>query len=117
MPYLYWPAPNLDINTSSTNPGDYIAVFKYSACVKECPSGDNKTVVQCIQPKAFTAESNKFKGCEYYPGGTSVNFKFRYSTQLVIGKYCLPDSAALKDVAVQQFNDNFYKKYDVDKYS
>jgi hypothetical protein len=32
-PYLYWPAPNFNINTSSSNAGDYLAVFKYSVCV------------------------------------------------------------------------------------
>lgn len=118
FPYLYWPAPNFNINTSSTNYQDYMAVFKYSACVRECPSGDNKTLVQCIQPKTFEASApKKFANCEYYPAGTSYNYKFRYETKLVIGRYCLPSSEALADEAVKAFNDNFYNKYDVDKYS
>lgn len=69
-------------------------------------------------PKTFIADQpTKFRNCEYYPASTSVNYRFRYSTELVIGKYCLPNSEALKDAAIQQFNDNFYSKYDVDKYS
>ncbi len=46
-PYLYWPAPNYNINTSSTNVADYLAVFKYSTCVKECPKNDTKVKVDC----------------------------------------------------------------------
>lgn len=34
-----------------------------------------------------------------------------------MNRYCLPTTEALKDAAVQTFKDNFYNKYDVDKYS
>ena len=45
-PYLYWPAPNLKgVNMSSKNPSDYMQIFKYSTCVKSCPSGDASTQV------------------------------------------------------------------------
>lgn len=82
-PYLYWPAPNLQINTSSTNPGDYLAVFKYSTCVSACPSSDNTTKVNCMQPATFNKDQpNKFSNCTYYPLGTSYNVTLRYGTQL-----------------------------------
>lgn len=55
-PFLYFPAPNLQINTSSKNPGDYMAVFKYSACVKSCPTADNRTQVMCNMPKLFNTD-------------------------------------------------------------
>jgi hypothetical protein len=72
-PYLYWPAPNLNINTSSKNPGDYMAVFKYSTCVKTCPSADNTTQVQCLQPKIFNVDQpGKFINCTFYVAGGIV---------------------------------------------
>lgn len=69
-PYLYWPAPNLNINTSSKDPAEYMKIFKYSTCVKSCPSGDNTTKVQCLQPLKFsTDQPNSFFDCVYYPMG------------------------------------------------
>jgi hypothetical protein len=86
-PYLYWPAPNLNINTSSKNPGDYMAVFKYSTCVKTCPTADNRTQVQCLQPKIFNVDQpGKFINCTFYIAGGVVRGQngpgLRYNTTL-----------------------------------
>jgi len=84
-PYLYWPAPNLEINTASKDPKEYMKIFKYSACVKECPSSKVATQVKCLQPKRFDTDMvGKFKDCTYYPLGTNVpnSPPFRYDTVL-----------------------------------
>ena len=62
-PYLYWPAPNYNIDTSSSNPGDYMAVFKYSTCVKSCPLNKTEVPVECVQPTIF--DNNTFVNCVY----------------------------------------------------
>jgi len=85
FPYLYWPAPNYNINTSSTNPGDYMAVFKFSMCVKSCPTADTASPVQCKQPKKFDLDApGKFKNCTYYPVANTLTNgpAFRYGSQL-----------------------------------
>lgn len=72
-PYLYWPAPNLEIDTKSTDPKEYMKIFKYSTCVKECPSAKVTSQVLCLQPKKFeTDKPGKFSKCVYYPLGTSL---------------------------------------------
>ena len=69
-PYLYWPAPNLNFNTSSKDAAEYMKIFKYSTCVKTCPSGDNSTKVDCLQPVKFSTEQpGNFYECVYYPAG------------------------------------------------
>jgi len=75
------------MNTSSKNPGDYMAIFKYSTCVKECPTANNRTAVLCNQPKIFNTDApNKFFECTYYPAGGFVPGNrgpgFRYNTTL-----------------------------------
>lgn len=70
-------------------------------CVKSCPSGDNKTIVDGIQPKLFnSSKPGYFVNGEYFPGTVKVNYRLRYSTKIVLGKYCMPDSEALKDAAI-----------------
>ncbi len=93
-PYLYWPAPNLKINTSSTNPADYMAIFKYSTCVKTCPSADNRTQVECLQPKIFNVDQpGKFINCTFYVAGGIVKGNngpgLRYNTTLSNNLDCL----------------------------
>ena len=43
----------MQVNYSSTNPADYLAILKYSTCVKECPSANTNTPVQCKMPNNF----------------------------------------------------------------
>jgi hypothetical protein len=86
-PYLYFPAPNLKINTSSTNPGDYMAIFKYSSCVRECPTADNKTQVLCKTPDLFNRDQpGKFINCTFYAGAGIIKGQtgpgLRYATTL-----------------------------------
>ena len=38
-------------------------------------------------------------------------------SSLVLGKYCVPNSEAIKKEAIKQFKDTFYEKYNVDKFS
>jgi hypothetical protein len=52
-PYLYWPAPNINFNATSKDPAEYMKIFKFSTCVKSCPSGNNATKVECLQPSKF----------------------------------------------------------------
>jgi hypothetical protein len=82
-PYLYWPAPNLNFNASSTDPMAYLSVFAYSSCVSSCPT--NTSAFGCVQPNYFNANSpGKFANCTYYPAGTSFGSSgaFRYGTTL-----------------------------------
>mmetsp|Transcript_27452 Transcript_27452/g.20609 ORF Transcript_27452/g.20609 Transcript_27452/m.20609 type:complete len:324 (-) Transcript_27452:420-1391(-) len=115
-PYLYFPGP--DISNISDDP---LSAFKYSVCVKECPSGNENKTVLCKEPSFFDA-SAKFENCTYYPaayevydGYTYYGDPFRYGTTLVIGKYCIPDTDALKDAAVSTFYDYFEEYFDVQK--
>jgi hypothetical protein len=69
-PLLYFPAPNMNVNYSSTNPADYLAILKYATCVKECPSSNKDTPVYCKQPANFNKwNPGYFKDCVYYPAG------------------------------------------------
>lgn len=54
-PLLYWPAP--DVSAISDVP---LEAFKYSTCVKECPT--NESEVLCKEPSFFTTE-DKFSDC------------------------------------------------------
>lgn len=47
-PYLYFPGP--DISNISSDP---LEAFKYSVCVKSCPSGNSNTTVLCKEPSFF----------------------------------------------------------------
>lgn len=121
------------MNTSSTNIGDYFSVFKYSTCVKECPSGNPNTTVKCLQPKKFDDDApGKFENCVYYPmGANRKDVYIRYGTEscklhflfinasfiIVLNKYCIPNSEALRDQVIKQFKENFFSKFDVDKYT
>jgi len=79
-PYLYWPAP--DYSSS-----DVYQAFKYSMCVKECPTSNASTPVLCKEPKFFQENSLKFSSCQYYASAYSSNgivYKgdpFRYGTK------------------------------------
>lgn len=77
-PYMYWPAPNLDgVNFTSKNPADYMKIFKYSTCVKTCPSGDNTTKVECLQPLNFTIDKpGRFRECVYYVPNTNIGVRY-----------------------------------------
>ena len=68
-PYLYFVAPNMNFNASSKDPKELLKVFKYAACVKECPTADNRTEVLCRLPELFNKDlPGKFINCTYYPG-------------------------------------------------
>jgi len=58
-----------------------------------------------------------FANCTYFVGGVKYGSAFKYDTEPLLGKYCLPTSEALRDSAVKTFKENFYDKYDVDKYT
>lgn len=55
--YLYWPAPDVSAISS-----DYYQAFKYSMCVKSCPSSSKTDVVTCKEP-SFFGSNVKFKNC------------------------------------------------------
>lgn len=110
-----------------------MAVFKYSTCVKTCPNSDNRTEVQCLQPKIFNVDQpGKFINCTFYVAGGIVKGNngpgLRYETtlskkelfliksHLALGKYCLPDPKFLMD-ELKPFVEKFYKDYDVSKYT
>jgi len=64
-----------------------MAVFKYSTCVKTCPNSDNRTEVQCLQPKIFNVDQpGKFINCTFYVAGGIVKGNngpgLRYETTL-----------------------------------
>lgn len=71
----------MQVNYSSTNPADYLAILKYATCVKECPT--NTSAVKCKQPNNFNIWApGYFVDCVYYPLGTNnyKNYSFRYDT-------------------------------------
>ena len=41
------------------------------------------------------ANTDKFDGCVYYPGGTSSGVPFRYAAKDFAGHFCLPDAKML----------------------
>ena len=79
-PYLYFPAPDISAISS-----DYYQAFKYSMCVKSCPSSDTSEPVLCKEPSFFNSNV-KFKNCTYYPSAytsgstTYYGDPFRYGS-------------------------------------
>lgn len=56
-PYLYFPAPDISNFTS-----DPLSAFKYSTCVKSCPTANSSIPVLCKEP-SFFSELDKFYAC------------------------------------------------------
>jgi hypothetical protein len=83
--------------------------------------------------KYFSDNAVKWKNCQYYPYRTTTydGPAVRYDTQgrkfefippltpyyLVYGRFCIPTSESLKNATVNAFMNNFYEKYDIDKYT
>jgi hypothetical protein len=79
-PYLYFPAPDISAVSS-----DVYQAFRYSMCVKSCPSSNSSEKVDCKEP-SFFGSTVKFKNCTYYPSAytsgstTYYGSAFRYGT-------------------------------------
>lgn len=56
-PYLYWPAPDISAVSSDT-----LQAFRYSMCVKECPTANATEPVECKEPSFYTT-NYKFENC------------------------------------------------------
>ena len=132
--YLYWPRPpsGSDIKNAIENL-DYTAalgLLKEGTCVKECPSANKNTAVQCYRTRAMASDS-AYDGCVYQIGeeflkewgidveaytGSAVNapgvtFDYRYATKGLYG-FCVPDIdtsgvSALSEKAISTFKTLF----------
>lgn len=78
--------------------------MKFGSCVKECPLKTG--LVDCFPP-TFMNDKTKYKNCEYYP---IPDEPLRYSTEN-LGRFCVPDSEALKDDALAAFKAEFNKYF------
>jgi len=94
------------------------ALMKFGTCVKSCPRYDANlsTEDQFPPPKckaitAMEANPDNYENCVYYFNKDN-NLFFRYDTELVGGKFCLPSAKAMEDVGekvVEEFQGEFNK--------
>jgi hypothetical protein len=81
-------------------------MLAFGTCVSECPKEDGP--VKCIQPKYMSRQADFYLLCvfspvEYKYGG---GYPFRYETELLAGKVCVPSAKALEGpsgIAIKAF--------------
>jgi hypothetical protein len=91
-PALYWaelPDQQVINNVLAGNFSSVLTILNKGVCVKECPGVDKSVPVDC-HPTSYMMKNTKYySGCNYYPGGVSSGYTFRYATTQV-GGFCMP---------------------------
>ena len=104
-PYLYFPQMPSEETITDISVGNYsdvIALLNNGVCVKECPTANEVDKVSCRSTPQMDADF-KFKDCVYYPAAQSTNLgiqyftPFRYSTQSLLGHFCIPKGSDYVD--------------------
>jgi uncharacterized membrane protein YagU involved in acid resistance len=79
-----------------------MSLLKSGTCVKECPTANTQDPVHCYETQSMK-DNFRYQQCQYFPMaqetsfGTEYFMPFRYSTENLLGHFCVPKGSDYVD--------------------